>query len=83
MPPSYSVAAPRRAKLGLGDKHFVWPWGKLYFILDEPTKREMDLVTFIRQRMGHKRSRQSLVRTFPVTSQALRFILILVLTATV
>jgi hypothetical protein len=37
----------------MGLKHFVWPWGKLYFILDEPTKRDIDLITLIRQRMGH------------------------------
>ena len=43
-----------RIEIGyMGLKHFVWPWGKLYFILDEPTKRDMDIVTFIGQRMGH------------------------------
>jgi len=34
-----------RIEIGyMGLKHFVWPLGKLYFILDEPTKRDMDLV---------------------------------------
>ena len=43
-----------RIEIGyMGLKHFVWPLGKLYFILDEPTKRDMDLVAFIRQRMEH------------------------------
>jgi hypothetical protein len=33
-------------------KRFVWPWGRLYFLLDEPTPKGTDLVTFIQQRMG-------------------------------
>jgi hypothetical protein len=43
---------PSKAGLEIGYirlKRFLWPWGNLYFILDEPTPRGMDLVTFIRK----------------------------------
>lgn len=45
---------PSKAGLEIGYirlKRFLWPWRNLYFILDKPT-RGMDLITFIRKRMG-------------------------------
>jgi hypothetical protein len=36
----------------IGLKHFVWPWGKLYFILDDPLEKEGDVVRLIQQRMA-------------------------------
>lgn len=40
---------PSKAGLEIGYirlKRFLGPWGNLYFILDEPTPRGMDLITF-------------------------------------
>jgi hypothetical protein len=45
---------PSKAGLEIGYirlMRFLWPWGNLYFILDEPTPRGMDLFSFIRKRM--------------------------------
>jgi hypothetical protein len=32
-------------------KRFVSPWGKLYFILDDPYLKGMDIIGFIRERI--------------------------------
>jgi hypothetical protein len=32
-------------------RHFVSPWGKLYFILDDPSSKGSELIDFVRQRI--------------------------------
>ena len=47
-----------RAGIGIGYislRRFLWPWGKLYFILDEQAGRGREpLLTFIQERIGQK-----------------------------
>lgn len=51
-----------KVRLGIGYirlRHYLWPWGKLYFILDEPVIRGTDIVSFVRERTGDRVRRGS------------------------